>query len=248
MQGAWMGSILGTGARLCTILDMTFAEFQFHALRCIRARRGAGAARDPDPSLTVTQERPEAEFSDGHVMSGRFPASQGTGHTVAAVAHKPPPPPVGWQNCPAGQSQEVLQGVAEPIVAQYPPPSEAPIQRQPPTPPPWQDSGLLGAQEIADGGIQEAAQVRWPEVPLQTSGLQQSLPLLQEPPSGMHIGVVEVVLVEVEVVGVVVEVLVEVEVYETERHLLYVACTRARDHLLVTSGDLPSEFLDDLRL
>lgn len=37
------------------------------------------------------------------------------------------------------------------------------------------------------------------------------------------------------------------EVYATERHLLYVACTRARDHLLVTSGDSPSEFLDDLR-
>lgn len=37
------------------------------------------------------------------------------------------------------------------------------------------------------------------------------------------------------------------EVYATERHLLYVACTRARDHLLVTSGDTPSEFLDDLR-
>jgi superfamily I DNA/RNA helicase len=36
------------------------------------------------------------------------------------------------------------------------------------------------------------------------------------------------------------------EVYNTERHLLYVACTRARDHLLVTSGDTPSEFLDDL--
>lgn len=36
------------------------------------------------------------------------------------------------------------------------------------------------------------------------------------------------------------------EVYETERHLLYVACTRARDRLLVTSGDVPSEFLDDL--
>ncbi|OQB55659.1 MAG: ATP-dependent DNA helicase UvrD2 [Deltaproteobacteria bacterium ADurb.Bin151] len=36
------------------------------------------------------------------------------------------------------------------------------------------------------------------------------------------------------------------EVYNTERHLLYVACTRARDHLLVTSGDSPSEFLDDL--
>jgi superfamily I DNA/RNA helicase len=37
------------------------------------------------------------------------------------------------------------------------------------------------------------------------------------------------------------------EVYDTERHLLYVACTRARDHLLVTSGNTPSEFLDDLR-
>lgn len=37
------------------------------------------------------------------------------------------------------------------------------------------------------------------------------------------------------------------EVYNTERHLLYVACTRARDRLLVTSGDTPSEFLDDLR-
>jgi superfamily I DNA/RNA helicase len=37
------------------------------------------------------------------------------------------------------------------------------------------------------------------------------------------------------------------EVYDTERHLLYVACTRARDHLLVTCGDAPSEFLDDLR-
>ncbi len=36
------------------------------------------------------------------------------------------------------------------------------------------------------------------------------------------------------------------EVYNTERHLLYVACTRARDHLLVTSGDVPSEFLADL--
>jgi superfamily I DNA/RNA helicase len=37
------------------------------------------------------------------------------------------------------------------------------------------------------------------------------------------------------------------EVYDTERHLLYVACTRARDYLLVSSGDIPSEFLDDLR-
>ena len=37
------------------------------------------------------------------------------------------------------------------------------------------------------------------------------------------------------------------EVYNTERHLLYVACTRVRDNLLVTSGDSPSEFLDDLK-
>jgi mRNA-degrading endonuclease RelE of RelBE toxin-antitoxin system len=36
------------------------------------------------------------------------------------------------------------------------------------------------------------------------------------------------------------------EVYDTERHLLYVACTRARDHLLVTSVEPASEFLDDL--
>ena len=35
------------------------------------------------------------------------------------------------------------------------------------------------------------------------------------------------------------------EVYTTERHLLYVACTRARDHLLVTGVDPVSEFLDD---
>lgn len=37
------------------------------------------------------------------------------------------------------------------------------------------------------------------------------------------------------------------DVYETERHLLYVACTRARDQLLVTAVDPASEFLDDLR-
>jgi superfamily I DNA/RNA helicase len=37
------------------------------------------------------------------------------------------------------------------------------------------------------------------------------------------------------------------EVYDTERQLLYVACTRARDVLLVTSLAQASEFLDDLR-
>ena len=36
------------------------------------------------------------------------------------------------------------------------------------------------------------------------------------------------------------------EVYDTERHLLYVACTRARDHLLVTGVEPVSEFLDDM--
>jgi len=36
------------------------------------------------------------------------------------------------------------------------------------------------------------------------------------------------------------------EVYNTERHLLYVACTRARDHLLVSGVEPASEFLDDV--
>lgn len=38
------------------------------------------------------------------------------------------------------------------------------------------------------------------------------------------------------------------EVYDTERHLLYVACTRARDHLLVTSVEPASEFIDDMQV
>ncbi len=37
------------------------------------------------------------------------------------------------------------------------------------------------------------------------------------------------------------------EAYDTERHLLYVACTRARDQLLLTSLEPSSEFLDDLQ-
>jgi superfamily I DNA/RNA helicase len=37
------------------------------------------------------------------------------------------------------------------------------------------------------------------------------------------------------------------EVYNTERHLLYVACTRARDHLFVSGTAPASEFLDDLK-
>lgn len=37
------------------------------------------------------------------------------------------------------------------------------------------------------------------------------------------------------------------EVYATERHLLYVACTRAREHLLISSAGPASEFLADLQ-
>jgi superfamily I DNA/RNA helicase/plasmid maintenance system killer protein len=36
------------------------------------------------------------------------------------------------------------------------------------------------------------------------------------------------------------------DAYDTERHLLYVACTRARDRLLVTGVEPASEFLEDL--
>lgn len=38
------------------------------------------------------------------------------------------------------------------------------------------------------------------------------------------------------------------EVYNTERNLLYVACTRARDCLLVTSVEPASEFLEDMKI
>ena len=37
------------------------------------------------------------------------------------------------------------------------------------------------------------------------------------------------------------------EVYDTERQLLYVACTRARDQLSISAVDPASEFLDDLK-
>jgi len=36
------------------------------------------------------------------------------------------------------------------------------------------------------------------------------------------------------------------DIYETERRLLYVACTRAREHLLVTGVAPGSEYLNDL--
>ena len=38
------------------------------------------------------------------------------------------------------------------------------------------------------------------------------------------------------------------DVYDTERHLLHVACTRARDRLLVTGVGQASELLADLTL
>jgi superfamily I DNA/RNA helicase len=37
------------------------------------------------------------------------------------------------------------------------------------------------------------------------------------------------------------------EVYDTERQLLYVACTRARDRLWISGVEPASEFLDDIR-
>ena len=38
------------------------------------------------------------------------------------------------------------------------------------------------------------------------------------------------------------------EIYDTERNLLYVALTRARDYLLVTNVDIPSELLLDMKM
>lgn len=55
----------------------------------------------------------------------------------------------------------------------------------------------------------------------------------------------EVVPLQARIEGVADEADLE-DVYQTERHLLYVACTRARDHLLVTGVEPASEFLDDL--
>jgi superfamily I DNA/RNA helicase len=37
------------------------------------------------------------------------------------------------------------------------------------------------------------------------------------------------------------------DIYETERRLLYVACTRAREHLLLTGISPVSEYLNDLQ-
>jgi hypothetical protein len=139
--------------------------------------------------------------------------SQTIGHMSATTKQSPVGRP-GWQACPAGQSQEVVQAIPVPTVPQMCPPEASWPQLQPLARPPQALGPSAGSQEIAFGGIQDSAQVRWPEVPLQTSPLQQSLPLLQEPPSGMHIGVV----VEVVVVGVVV--LVEVLVVGlVEKHV-----------------------------
>jgi superfamily I DNA/RNA helicase len=41
---------------------------------------------------------------------------------------------------------------------------------------------------------------------------------------------------------------IETATDDTERHLLYVACTRVRDRLFVTGVAPASEFLDDLRM
>lgn len=36
------------------------------------------------------------------------------------------------------------------------------------------------------------------------------------------------------------------EIFDTERHLLYVAATRAREHLWLSAVDPASEFLEDI--
>jgi len=36
-------------------------------------------------------------------------------------------------------------------------------------------------------------------------------------------------------------------IYKTERHLLYVVCTRAKEYLVPISEEAGSEFLDDFR-
>ncbi len=38
------------------------------------------------------------------------------------------------------------------------------------------------------------------------------------------------------------------EVYNIERHLFYVACTRTRDDLLMINAQPASEFLDNMRM
>ena len=38
------------------------------------------------------------------------------------------------------------------------------------------------------------------------------------------------------------------EIFETERHLFYVACTRARDRLLITGVQPVSDFVADMTL
>ncbi len=56
----------------------------------------------------------------------------------------------------------------------------------------------------------------------------------------------EVIPLQVRIEAIVDEADLE-DVYNTERQLLYVACTRARDHLLVTGVAPASEFLEDLQ-
>jgi ATP-dependent exoDNAse (exonuclease V) beta subunit len=52
--------------------------------------------------------------------------------------------------------------------------------------------------------------------------------------SGLHVARRRLIQVELD------------DVYETERQLLYVACTRARDRLMVSGISPGSEFLADL--
>lgn len=87
--------------------------------RLVNSAKKEGRSRQgPRPfSLTLTQERQRAAFSEGRLMSERLCAGQSYAPHVPAIAHLPPSP-VAWQNCPAGQSQELLQKVLDPSVWQ----------------------------------------------------------------------------------------------------------------------------------
>jgi hypothetical protein len=103
--------------------------------------------------------------------------SQTLGHTSATIAQSPEGV-LGEQNCPAGQSQEVVQEIPLPSLMHNPPPEASWLQKQPPRVPPGQDSGSFGSQGIAFGGIQDSTHMP----PLHFPS-QQSLPVVQVAPS-----------------------------------------------------------------
>jgi hypothetical protein len=99
-------------------------------------------------------------------------------HSVEHTGVHKLPLPNGTQNCPVGQSQEVVQGVPPPAPpVQYAPPEASWMQMQRVVSKPQDSSGKKGSQGVAFGGIQESTQV-----PLLQFPLQHSLPPAQDPP------------------------------------------------------------------